>query len=157
MNENDLARRIVSRLDQDLTKLPADILGRLADARARALHAPSRPVPLYVQLSEWVGSHRMMVKVALPALFLLVPAGPCEVTSAPGRPQATAPALLQGPQGASRGERARGLQRALRGHVGGARQAGVAWRGQRRSAQGHRSGRREQAALHAHTCDGRMR
>ena len=75
MNENDLARRIVSRLDQDLTKLPADIVGRLADARARALQAPSRPVPLYVQLSEWVGSHRMMVKVALPALFLLVAAG----------------------------------------------------------------------------------
>lgn len=75
MNQDDLARRIVDRLDQNLTELPADIVGRLAHARQRALQARPRPRNWHAQFSDWVVSHRMMFKVALPALFLLVAAG----------------------------------------------------------------------------------
>ena len=75
MNQDDLARRIVDRLDQNLTELPADIVGRLARARQRALQARLRPRNWQVRFSDWVVSHRMMFKVALPALFLLVAAG----------------------------------------------------------------------------------
>ena len=73
MNQDDLARRIVDRLDQNLTELPADIVGRLAYARQRALQVRLRT--WHARFSDWVVSHRMMFKVALPALFLLVAAG----------------------------------------------------------------------------------
>ncbi len=75
MNQDDLARRIVDRLDQNLSELPDDIVGRLAQARQHALQARPRLRPWQVRFSDWVASHRMMFKVALPALFLLVAAG----------------------------------------------------------------------------------
>lgn len=75
MNQDDLARRIVDRLDQNLTELPADIIGRLAHARQQALKVRPRPRIWHVRFFDWVVSHRMMFKVALPALFLLVAAG----------------------------------------------------------------------------------
>lgn len=75
MNQDDLARRIVDRLDQNLSELPPDIVGRLARARERALQVRPRPRTWQVRFSDWVASHRMMFKVALPALFLLVGAG----------------------------------------------------------------------------------
>ena len=75
MNQDDLARRIVDRLDQNLSELPADIVGRLAHARQRALQVRPRPRTWQVRFSDWVVSHRMMFKVALPALFLLLAAG----------------------------------------------------------------------------------
>lgn len=75
MNEDDLRRRIVDRLDQACAGLPADIVRRLATARMRALQARSGPVPLHIRLSEWAAGHRMTLTVAVPALFLLVIAG----------------------------------------------------------------------------------
>ncbi len=76
MNEDDLARRIAARLDHNLGNLPDGVSGRLADARRRALQARSpRTVPLRLRLSEWIGSHRRLLGVALPALFVLVAAG----------------------------------------------------------------------------------
>ena len=75
MNQDDLARRIVDRLDQNLNELPADILGQLAQSRQSALKSRPRPRKWQVRLSDWVVSHRMMFKVALPALFLVITAG----------------------------------------------------------------------------------
>jgi len=75
MNHDDLARRIVDRLDQNLNELPVDIVGRLAHARQRALQPRPRPRTWHVRFSDWAVSHRTMFKVALPALFLLVAAG----------------------------------------------------------------------------------
>ena len=75
MNQDDLARRIVDRLDQNLTELPADIVGRLAHARQRALQVRPRQRTWQIRFSDWVVSHRMMFKVALPALFVLLAAG----------------------------------------------------------------------------------
>ncbi len=75
MNQDDLARRIVDRLDQNLSELPDDIVGRLAQSRQHALQTRPRLRPWQVRFSDWVASHRMMFKVALPALFLLVAAG----------------------------------------------------------------------------------
>ena len=75
MNQDDLARRIVDRLDQDLNELPADIVGRLAHARQRALQVRPRQRTWQIRFSDWVVSHRMMFKVALPALFVLLAAG----------------------------------------------------------------------------------
>ena len=75
MKDDDLARRIVQRLDQDLDELPAEIVTRLADARKHALSAYAGPVSWRGRLAELVGGHRMMLKVALPALFLVAAAG----------------------------------------------------------------------------------
>jgi len=75
MKEDDLARRIVQRLDRNLNELPADIVTRLADARKRALRARVAPPSWRVRLAALVGGHRMMLKVALPVAFLLVAAG----------------------------------------------------------------------------------
>ena len=75
MREDDLARRIVQRLDQNLNELPAEILARLADARIHALHARAAPVSWWVRLADLVDGHRLMLKFALPAVFLLVAAG----------------------------------------------------------------------------------
>jgi hypothetical protein len=74
MKEDDLARRIVQRLDQNLNELPAEIVARLADARIHALNARST-MSWWVRLVELVGGHRIMFKVALPAMFLLMAAG----------------------------------------------------------------------------------
>ena len=73
MNQDDLARRIVDRLDHNLTELPADIAGQLAQARQRALRPRMRS--WHIRFSDWVASHRMMFKVALPALFVVLAAG----------------------------------------------------------------------------------
>jgi len=75
MNEDDLARRIINRLDQSLTELPADIVRQLADTRKHALRAHMSPMTWRIQLAEWIGGHRIMLRVALPTLFLLVAAG----------------------------------------------------------------------------------
>ncbi len=75
MNEDDLARRIVARLEQNLSELPEDVVGRLEHARKRALQNRFTGRSWYVALSDWGTAHRMMLKVALPTLFLLVAAG----------------------------------------------------------------------------------
>jgi hypothetical protein len=75
MNEDDLARRIVGRLDRDLTDLPPDIAERLAQARRRALSVTAERAPVIMRLRAWMAGHRFVVGVALPALFALVAAG----------------------------------------------------------------------------------
>ena len=76
MNEDDLARRVVARLDEDLERLPEDTTARLRDARRRAMQAhPLTDMPLHLRLASWIGRHRGLVGVALPALFVLVAAG----------------------------------------------------------------------------------
>lgn len=76
MNEDDLARRIVARLDQELEHLPPGIAERLADIRRRALRVRTRPsVTPLERLRAWFADHRFIVRVALPALFVLVAAG----------------------------------------------------------------------------------
>ncbi len=75
MKQDDLARRIVKRLDQGLNSLPADIVGRLAAARAHALQLRPKRVSRRMLFSEWVGAHRLILTIAAPALFLLVVAG----------------------------------------------------------------------------------
>ena len=77
MNEDDLARRIAASLDHNLGNLPDGVVGRLAEARARALRARSaRPALLLrLKLPDWIARHRMLFGVALPALFVLLAAG----------------------------------------------------------------------------------
>jgi len=76
MNEDDLARRIVARLDQNLARLPEGIIERLKDTRVRALQARTLSLPpLRLRLSEWISGHRALLGIALPALFVLVAAG----------------------------------------------------------------------------------
>ena len=75
MIEDDLARRIVDRLEQRLGKLPADVINRLANSRERALRRERMPVSAHIRLSQWLDSHRMMFRVALPALFVVMAAG----------------------------------------------------------------------------------
>jgi hypothetical protein len=88
MKEDDLARRIVQRLDQNLNELPAEIVARLADARIHALHARATPLSWWVRLAGLVDGHRLMVKVALPAMFLLVAAGAVFFLQNAGAPDA---------------------------------------------------------------------
>ena len=75
MNEDDVARRVADRLEQRLSELPTTVTGRLADIRRRALSLARTPAPVHVRLGHWVAGHRLMVGVALPALFLLVAIG----------------------------------------------------------------------------------
>ncbi len=76
MNEDDLARRVVARLDQQLGRLPSGVTARLSDARARALQIrSSQSAPLRPGLSDWIAGHRRLLGVALPALFILLAAG----------------------------------------------------------------------------------
>lgn len=75
MNQDDLARRIVDRLDQHLSELPADVVGRLDGARQRALRTRPTGRRWSVRVGDWLASHRLMVRVALPALFLLLTVG----------------------------------------------------------------------------------
>jgi hypothetical protein len=75
MNEDDLARRIASRLDRELADLPPGIAERLAHARRRALGIRTEPPPAFVRLRTWMVDHRIVFRVALPALFILVAAG----------------------------------------------------------------------------------
>ena len=74
MNEDDLARRIVGRLDRDLTDLPPDIAERLAQVRRRALSVNAERATVFLRLRAWIAGHRFVVGVALPALFVLVAA-----------------------------------------------------------------------------------
>ncbi len=75
MNEDDLARRIVAKLDRELADLPSGIAERLAHARRRALGTRGDSASAFVRLQAWAASHRFTVRVALPALFVLVAAG----------------------------------------------------------------------------------
>lgn len=75
MNEDDLARRIVGRLDRELDELPPDIAERLALARRRALGVRAGSVTVLMRLRSWMAENRIVVGVALPALFVLVAAG----------------------------------------------------------------------------------
>jgi len=75
MNEDDLARRIVGRLDRELDELPPDIAERLALARRRALGVRAGSVTVIMRLRSWMAGNRIVVGVALPALFVLVAAG----------------------------------------------------------------------------------
>lgn len=74
MNEDDLARRIVGRLDRELADLPSDIANGLARARLRALGSRAEAAPVFVRLRAWMAGHRFVFGVALPALFALVAA-----------------------------------------------------------------------------------
>lgn len=75
MNEDDLARRIVGRLDRELDELPPDIAERLALARRRALGVRAGSVTVLMRLRSWMAENRIVVGVALPTLFVLVAAG----------------------------------------------------------------------------------
>lgn len=75
MNQDDLARRIVARLDQQLARLPDGVAGRLAQVRRRALQVRSQPSPVYLRFSEWIVGHRAVLGVWLPALFVLATVG----------------------------------------------------------------------------------
>jgi hypothetical protein len=75
MNEDDLARRIVGRLDRELDELPPDIAERLALARRRALGVRAGSGTVLMRLRSWMAGNRIVVGVALPALFVLIAAG----------------------------------------------------------------------------------
>ncbi|MGD2140817.1 MAG: DUF3619 family protein [Burkholderiales bacterium] len=75
MTQDDLARRIVQQLDQNLNELPPDIVARLTDARKQALRAGTEPASWRSRLAAMVNGHRMVLTVTLPALFLVIAAG----------------------------------------------------------------------------------
>jgi hypothetical protein len=75
MNEDDLARRIVARLDRGLADLPPAVVERLADVRRRALRIRPVRASSFARLRAWTTGHRFVIRIALPALFVLVAAG----------------------------------------------------------------------------------
>ena len=75
MNEDDLARRIVARLDRALADFPPGIAEKLADVRRRALRIRPDRAPSFARLRAWAAGHRFVFRVALPAVFVLVAAG----------------------------------------------------------------------------------
>jgi hypothetical protein len=75
MNEDDLARRIVGRLDRGLADLPPDIAARLAQARRRALDIRGKPASIISRIQTWLTDQPAIFKVALPALFIVVAVG----------------------------------------------------------------------------------
>ena len=77
MKENEVAGRIVARLDQDLADLPAPIVQKLQDARLAAVAAyrPDRPLWGHSRagnvLSGWGLGHGLTMRLALPAAIVL--------------------------------------------------------------------------------------
>lgn len=78
MNENEVAGRIVARLDQDLTELPAATVQKLQAARLVAVAAYRRPdQALWVHsragsiLSGWGLGRVLTTRLVLPAAIVL--------------------------------------------------------------------------------------
>ena len=77
MNENEIAGRIVARLDQGLADLPASTVQNLQAARLAAVAAyrPDRPLWGYSRagnaLSGWVFGRGLTTRLALPAAIVL--------------------------------------------------------------------------------------
>ena len=75
MNEDDLAKRIVDRLDRQLDELPAHTVSRLAEVRRNALRASAARVSVLSGLRENIGARPLFVRMAMPALVLLATVG----------------------------------------------------------------------------------
>ena len=77
MNENEVAGRIVARLDQNLADLPAPTVQRLQAARLAALAAYHPGKPLWGHLtsgnvlSGWGLGHGLTTRLVLPAAIVL--------------------------------------------------------------------------------------
>ena len=77
MNENEIAGRIVARLDQDLVDLPAATVQRLQAARQAAMAAYRLERPLWGQfragnvLSGWGLGRGLTARLILPAAIVL--------------------------------------------------------------------------------------
>ena len=77
MNENEVAGRIVARLDQDLADLPATTVQKLQSARLAAMSAyrPDRPLWGHSRagsiLSGWSLGHGLTTRLVLPAAIVL--------------------------------------------------------------------------------------
>ncbi|HZP92547.1 MAG TPA: DUF3619 family protein [Burkholderiales bacterium] len=76
MNENDLARRIVGRLDRRLGDLSAPVAERLAAARRTAIERYRTRGPQHATawewLRDWVTAHGVATRVAVPVVFVAV-------------------------------------------------------------------------------------
>lgn len=76
MNENDLARRIVGRLDRCLEDLSAPAKERLAAARRTAIERYRARGPRHASalewLRDWVTAHGVATRVAIPVAFVAV-------------------------------------------------------------------------------------
>ena len=77
MNENEVAGRIVARLDQDLADLPAPTVQKLQAARLAAVAAyrPDRPLWGHTRtgsiLSGWGSGRGLTTRLVLPAAIVL--------------------------------------------------------------------------------------
>ncbi|MEO8007097.1 MAG: DUF3619 family protein [Betaproteobacteria bacterium] len=77
MNENEVAGRIVARLDQDLADLPATTVQRLQAARLAAMSAYRPDRPLWGRagvgsiLSGWSLGRGLTTRLLLPAAIVL--------------------------------------------------------------------------------------
>ncbi len=77
MNENEVAGRIVARLDQDLAELPAPIVQKLQSARmaAAAAYRPGKPLWTHPGtgnvLSGWGLGRGLTTRLVLPAAIVL--------------------------------------------------------------------------------------
>ena len=77
MNENEVAGRIVARLDQDLADLPAPTIRKLQAARlaAMAAYRPDRPLLGHSRagnvLSGWGLGRGLTTRLVLPAAIVL--------------------------------------------------------------------------------------
>ena len=74
MNEDELAGKIIARLDQDLAELPAPIVQKLQSAR-RAAHRAGKPLwgrlGIGNVLSGWGLGRALTTRLVLPAVIVL--------------------------------------------------------------------------------------
>ena len=77
MSEDEVAARIIARLDQDLAELPAPIVQKLQSARRAAAAAHRSGKPLWGRLgignvlSGWGLGRGLTTRLALPAVIVL--------------------------------------------------------------------------------------
>ena len=80
MNENDLARRVVNELDRRLADIPSPVTDRLAAGRRAALERFRARAARYGAhstidwLRDWIASHGVAARIAVPAVFVVVAA-----------------------------------------------------------------------------------
>jgi len=74
MNQDEFARRIFALLNRHLNELPATVTDRLAEVRKRALQQPRTTRQLSVTIADWAAGHRMMLRLAVPVLFVIIAA-----------------------------------------------------------------------------------